>query len=69
MLRFKKMSQENTVEDLTRVKKGSNNSGDHNNKDSCFQIYNRIRKLKNKVNIKILESFKKISLNVLNNLA
>ena len=25
MLRFKKMSQENTVEDLTRVKKGSNN--------------------------------------------
>ena len=55
MLRFKKMSQENTVEDLTRVKKGSNNSGDHNNKDSCFQIYNRIRKLKNKVNIQILE--------------
>ena len=44
MLRFKKMNAENN-EQLARAKRGGDNH------TSCFQLYNRIRNLNNKVNI------------------
>lgn len=57
MLRFKKMNTDGTTEDLTRLKKGSNASNVNKKNDSCFQIYNRIRRLKNKVTKKKLLFF------------